>query len=122
MELKTYLDRERGRTSELARKIGAHASDVSAWKGGTRPVPVHFGLPIETATGGQVTRLELFPKEVIAQVWPELLTKQRRAKKLIERVAASDDTQPPVGGPPIDVESTEINPHGTIRFHYTKED
>jgi DNA-binding transcriptional regulator YdaS (Cro superfamily) len=116
MELKTYLDRERGRTSELARKIGAHASDVSAWKAGTRPVPVHFGLPIETATDGQVTRLELFPKEVIAQVWPELLTKQRKAKKLIERVAASDDVQPPVGGSPVKVESTEGGPLATIIF------
>ena len=95
MDLKTYLDGERGRTSSLARAINAHASDVSAWKAGTRPIPVHFGLPIEQATNGLVTRRELFSEEVIRQVWPELLAKPRGRK--IERIQATDDTQPPVG-------------------------
>jgi DNA-binding transcriptional regulator YdaS (Cro superfamily) len=41
---------------------------------------------------------------------------------VVDRAAASDDVQPPVGGPPIDVASTESSPHGTITIHYTKED
>lgn len=96
MNLKTYLSLERGRTSALAKAIDAHASDVSAWASKTRPVPVPFGLPIEKATGGQVTRLELFPEDVIRKVWPELLAKPRGRK--VDRAAASDDVQPPVGG------------------------
>jgi DNA-binding transcriptional regulator YdaS (Cro superfamily) len=96
MDLKTYLDSERGRTSALARAIDAHASDVSAWKTGARPVPVHFGLPIEKATGGLVTRLDLFSKEVIRQVWPELLAKPRGRK--MDRIKAIDDAQNNPGG------------------------
>jgi DNA-binding transcriptional regulator YdaS (Cro superfamily) len=96
MDLKTYLDSGRGRTSELARAIGAHASDVSAWKSLARPVPIHFGLPIEQATNGLVTRLDLFSVEIIRQVWPELLAKPRRRK--IDRVksidCAKDGTRP----------------------------
>jgi DNA-binding transcriptional regulator YdaS (Cro superfamily) len=96
MDLKTYLSLERGRTSALARAIDAHASDVSAWASKTRPVPVPFGLPIEKATGGQVTRLELFPEDVIRKVWPELLVKPRGRK--VARSAASDDVQNNPGG------------------------
>lgn len=72
MDLKTYLSGERGRASALARKIGAHVSDVSAWASKTRPVPIPFGVPIERATSGEVTRIELFPSAVILNVWPEL--------------------------------------------------
>lgn len=115
MDLKTYLDSERGRTSALAKAIGAHASDVSSWKTGARPIPVHFGLPIERETGGLVTRLELFPVEIIRNVWPDLLAKPRGKK--LDRAAASDDTQPPVG---TSSESTEDGPHGTIITHYDR--
>lgn len=72
MNLTSYLSAERGRLSALARAIGAHASDVSAWKSGSRPVPLHFGCPIEEATNGAVTRADLFPMAVIQKVWPEL--------------------------------------------------
>jgi DNA-binding transcriptional regulator YdaS (Cro superfamily) len=95
MDLKTYLDGERGRATWLAKAIGAHTSDVSSWASGKRPIPIHFGLPIEKATKGEVTRLEIFPHDVIARVWPELLRK-RNGK--VDRVAASDDAQPPTGG------------------------
>lgn len=99
MDLKTYLSLERGRTSALARAIGAYASDVSAWasdKANKRPIPVHFGLPIEKATGGQVTRLDLFPEDVIRNVWPELLAKPRGSK--IARIKSIDDVQNNPGG------------------------
>ncbi|RQZ76420.1 MULTISPECIES: transcriptional regulator [Burkholderia] len=72
MDLKTYLAAERGRLVALSRAIDAHASDVSRWASGERPVPIPFGLPIERETGGQVTRLEMFSPLVIKRVWPEL--------------------------------------------------
>lgn len=96
MNLKTYLSLERGRTSALARAINAHASDVSAWASKTRPVPVPFGRPIEDTTGGQVTRLDLFPEDVIRKVWPDLLAKPRGRK--MDRIKSIDDAQNNPGG------------------------
>ncbi|MFC5475809.1 transcriptional regulator [Paraherbaspirillum soli] len=71
MDLKTYLSIERGRMSRLCREIDAHASDVSRWASGKRPIPLGFGPKIEKATEGQVTRREMFP-ENWHEVWPEL--------------------------------------------------
>lgn len=71
MDLKTYLSLGRGRLSLLSKTIGAHAPDVSRWASGERPIPVHFGAPIETATGGLVSREEMFP-DTWATIWPEL--------------------------------------------------
>ncbi|MFC4340965.1 transcriptional regulator [Cupriavidus numazuensis] len=71
MDLKTYLSQERGRCLQLAKAIGAHQPDVSRWASGVRPVPKHFGLAIERATGGAVTRKDLFPTDWHV-FWPEL--------------------------------------------------
>jgi DNA-binding transcriptional regulator YdaS (Cro superfamily) len=71
MDLKTYLSEERGRQSSLAKSIGAHAPDLSRWADGTRPIPMHYGAPIEQATNGAVTRKEMFPDDW-ATIWPEL--------------------------------------------------
>ncbi|NDV73003.1 transcriptional regulator [Burkholderia cenocepacia] len=81
MDLKTYLSAERGRLVALSRAIGAHASDVSRWASGERPVPIPFGLPIERATDGQVTRPEMFSAQVIERVWPELTELAKRKPK-----------------------------------------
>ena len=70
MNLKTYLNR-RGRTSWLARKIGAHLPDVSDWKYGNRKVPVAYCVAIERATNGKVTRKDLRPDDWHL-IWPEL--------------------------------------------------
>lgn len=71
MNLKTYLSQKRGRAAALAKAIGAHAPDISRWAEGTRPIPTDYGAPIETATGGLVTRREMFPDKW-RTVWPEL--------------------------------------------------
>lgn len=71
MNLKTYLSQGRGRQSALAKAIGAHAPDISRWADGSRPIPFHFGAPIEAATGKVVTRQEMFPDDW-ARLWPEL--------------------------------------------------
>jgi DNA-binding transcriptional regulator YdaS (Cro superfamily) len=95
MDLKTYLAGGRGRGTALAKTIGAHASDVSAWAAGTRPIPIPFGLPIEKATKGLVTRREMFAEDTIRKVWPELL---RQKNSRVDRSAASDDVQNNPGG------------------------
>jgi DNA-binding transcriptional regulator YdaS (Cro superfamily) len=78
MDLKTYLDEERGRLSSLSAAIGAHAPDVSRWASGKRPIPFHFGWPIERETGGLVTRREMFPDNW-ADLWPELIVVSDKA-------------------------------------------
>ncbi|MDR3381764.1 transcriptional regulator [Cupriavidus basilensis] len=89
MDLKTYLSGKRGRLSALAKAIDAHASDLSRWASGERPIPIPFGLPIERATGGLVTRKEMFDREILERVWPEVAG-------AAERISTTDDVQPPV--------------------------
>ena len=72
MDLKIYLSQERGRLAALAKAIGAHAPDVSRWADGKRPIPAIHGAAIEAATGGLVTRQEMFPDEW-QRIWPELV-------------------------------------------------
>lgn len=71
MKLSLYLNQKRGRQSMLAREIGAHAPDVSRWADGTRPIPVAHAAAIERASGGLVTRQEMFPNDW-QSIWPEL--------------------------------------------------
>ncbi|WP_260449858.1 helix-turn-helix domain-containing protein [Burkholderia contaminans] len=92
MDLRTYLDAERGRLVKLAAAIDAHASDISAWANKRRPVPVPFGWPIERETRGVVRRVDLFSSVVIRDVWPELVD-------LSLNGGVSDDVQPSTGAP-----------------------
>lgn len=73
MNLDQYLSEQRGRLTALANEIGAHYPDVSRWAKGKRPIPVEYGAPIEKATGGLVTRRDLYPTEVWQRMWPELV-------------------------------------------------
>lgn len=61
MNLSQYLTADRGRQSELSRRIGAHAPDVSRWASGERRVPPDRCPAIELATAGEVTCEELRP-------------------------------------------------------------
>jgi len=72
MELKKYIELKYGNAAKLAKDIGAHAPDVSAWASGNRPVPHKYGAAIEKYTEGKVTRKELFPNDWQV-IWPELL-------------------------------------------------
>jgi DNA-binding transcriptional regulator YdaS (Cro superfamily) len=105
MNLSEYLSQERGRQSALATAIGAHSPDVSRWADGTRPIPVHYGASIEIATGGAVTRQEMFPNDW-QTIWPELVTPatdRRKSKQSPEQIR---ETTPPVGriAPPKGIE------------------
>lgn len=74
MNLSQYLSEERGRQAALAKSIKAHTPDLSKWASGGRPIPLRFAVPIETHTGGLVTRQEMFPDHW-QTYWPELIGK-----------------------------------------------
>lgn len=71
MTLSEYFALAHGNQSALAAAIGSHQPTVRAWAMAVRPIPVEHGAAIERATGGQVTRQELFP-DTWARIWPEL--------------------------------------------------
>lgn len=50
-----------GSQSGLAKAIGAPPALVWQWVHGQRPIAAKWCIPIETATGGQVTRHDLRP-------------------------------------------------------------
>lgn len=78
MDLSTYLSEQRGRQAALAKAIGVYPPDICRWINGRRPIPFKYGAPIEHATGGLVTRKELFPNDW-QRHWPELA--RRRSSK-----------------------------------------
>ena len=61
MELKTYIDQERGKASRLAIAIGVNSVLISQWASGVRQVPAERCPSIERATNGAVTCEELRP-------------------------------------------------------------
>jgi DNA-binding transcriptional regulator YdaS (Cro superfamily) len=81
MNLSTYLSQQRGRKAALAKAIGVHAPDISRWLAGGRPIPTKYGAAIERATGGIVTRQELFPEDW-KRIWPELTRRRSSLKSL----------------------------------------
>ena len=56
---------------DLAKKLGVHASMVSQWKNGTRPIPLERVTDIEKSTNGMVSRKDLRPNDW-HRYWPEL--------------------------------------------------
>lgn len=56
---------------DLAKAVKATAAEISDWRRNKRQVPVRRCVPIEIATGGQVTRKDLRPDDW-AEYWPEL--------------------------------------------------
>jgi DNA-binding transcriptional regulator YdaS (Cro superfamily) len=72
MKLSDYLYAQgRGSKARLVRAIGAHASDLSDWLCGARPIPLHRCTAIEVATQGVVSRKDLRPDDWQSH-WPEL--------------------------------------------------
>lgn len=69
MKLSDYL---KDKTNiDLARRLGVHASMVSQWKNGVRPIPLERVTDIEKATSGMVSRKDLRPDDW-HRYWPEL--------------------------------------------------
>lgn len=73
MELKLWIETERGRAVALSRVIGVPSSFVSNWVTGKKGIPLERCTAIERATGGAVTRQDLRPDDW-QDHWPELAT------------------------------------------------
>lgn len=71
MKLADYFAAERGAQSRLAAATEIPAPMLSQWASGVRPIPIDRCVPIETATGGAVTRRDLRPDDW-QEIWPEL--------------------------------------------------
>lgn len=71
MTLSEYFALAYGNQAGLAAALGLSTPGIRQWVTGLRPIPVEHGAAIERATGGQVTRQELFP-DTWARIWPEL--------------------------------------------------
>jgi DNA-binding transcriptional regulator YdaS (Cro superfamily) len=77
MTLYEYLKtKPRGSLQAMAKRIGAHAPDLSRWASGERPVPIHFCPAIEIDTDGLVPRQEL--RDDWQRIWPELVEEPKR--------------------------------------------
>ena len=61
MNLRTYIDQQRGQASALGRAIGVTPVLISQWANGHRPIPAERCPAIEKATSGEVTCEELRP-------------------------------------------------------------
>jgi len=72
MNLADYFALARGNQLRLSEALDIPQANVSRYASGVNPIPVEHGAAIERATGGAVTRQELFP-EKWASIWPELV-------------------------------------------------
>jgi DNA-binding transcriptional regulator YdaS (Cro superfamily) len=85
MKLSDYLSTH-GSQTELARAIGAQPQLVWQWSTGVRPVPIERCVPIERATNGAVTRIDLRPDDW-RDIWPELDEGQAGTKNIASQWA-----------------------------------
>ena len=72
MNLRTYVDAERGRAADLAKALGLNPVMVSQWAAGIKEVALVRCAEIERATGGAVRRWDLRPDDWHL-IWPELI-------------------------------------------------
>ena len=66
-----------GGPSAVARLLGVTAQAACFWRDGLRAFPSDHGATLEQATGGRVTRRELFP-DSWQRIWPELAAEEQR--------------------------------------------
>lgn len=71
MTLSEYFALAHGNQAAFVKATGLAQAFASSIALGGRPVPAEHGAAIERATGGQVTRQELFP-DTWERIWPEL--------------------------------------------------
>ena len=70
MKLDKFLKQKHGRQAWLAKELNVTAGFINQITNGSRPIPVRFGIAIESATKGEVTRKDMFSNW--AEIWPEL--------------------------------------------------
>ena len=74
MKLDKYLRQKHGRQAWLAKELNVTAGFINQITNGSRPIPARFGIAIERATQGKVTRKDMFSNWV--EIWPELADKK----------------------------------------------
>ena len=72
MNLAEYFALARGNQMHLAKALGTSPVNPHRWALRSKPIPASMGAAIERATGGAVTRQEMFP-DTWASIWPELV-------------------------------------------------
>jgi DNA-binding transcriptional regulator YdaS (Cro superfamily) len=77
MNLPTFLQTPGLNKAAFARRIGISSAMLYQFENGIRPIPTKYGAAIEVASGGQVTRQEMFPDEW-ESIWPELVRRRRK--------------------------------------------
>lgn len=88
MDLKTYIAAKRGRATWLAAQLdGVSPSYLSQMASGAAPIPPKRGVEIEAATGGEVTRQEMFADDW-QRIWPELLPLAKPRTRSPRKVSA----------------------------------
>jgi DNA-binding transcriptional regulator YdaS (Cro superfamily) len=75
MNLKNYIDQERGRATSLAQEIGVSLSYLSQMASGKAPISPEKAVLIEQKTNGLVTRKKMFVNDW-QKIWPELKSKR----------------------------------------------
>ncbi len=70
MKLDIFLKQKHGRQAWLAKELNVTAGFINQITNGSRPIPTRFGIAIERATNGKVTRKDMFQNW--AEIWPEL--------------------------------------------------
>jgi DNA-binding transcriptional regulator YdaS (Cro superfamily) len=71
MDLKTFIQADRGRASRLAEQLGISRSYLSQMASGSAPISPERCVDIERETNREVTRQDLRPDDW-RRIWPEL--------------------------------------------------
>ena len=71
MNLKSWIELERGRGTALAKALDVPPSFITKMVSGEKSIPVHHMAAIESFTGGSVTRRDMRPDD-FGRIWPEL--------------------------------------------------
>lgn len=72
MNLKKYIEQERGRATNLAADLDVSISYLSQMASGKAPISPEKAVLIEQKTNGQVTRKDIYTKDW-QKIWPELV-------------------------------------------------
>lgn len=75
MNLKNYIEQERGRATRLSQEIGVSLSYLSQMASGKAPISPEKAVLIEQKTNGICTRKNMFPHDW-QKIWPELKSKR----------------------------------------------
>jgi DNA-binding transcriptional regulator YdaS (Cro superfamily) len=78
MNLKNYIEQERGRATRLSQEIGVSLSYLSQMASGKAPISPEKAVLIEQKTNGMCTRKKMFPEDW-QKIWPELKAKKSAA-------------------------------------------